>query len=68
MTDYRPVGEDFGARLSFDRGERGRRAVDVPCWNGDESPLPDSHLLRDSLLLPEISQGELLRYYTALSG
>ncbi|MYD17969.1 MAG: glycine dehydrogenase subunit 2 [Chloroflexi bacterium] len=68
MTDYRPVGEDFGARLSFDRGERGRRAVDVPCWNGDESPLPDSHLLRDSLRLPEMSQGELVRYYTALSG
>ena len=59
--------EDFGARLSFDRGETGRRAVDVPAWTGEEAPLPDPHLLRDSVRLPEMSQGELVRYYTALS-
>ena len=67
MTLPRPRTEDFGARLSFDRGSPGRRAVDVPAWGGDETPLPDSHLLRDSLRLPELSQGELVRYYTALS-
>ena len=62
-----PRREDFGARLSFDRGERGRRAVDVPAWTGDQTPLPDSQLLRESLRLPELSQGELVRYYTSLS-
>ena len=67
MTSFQPAREDFGARLSFDRGEAGRRAVDVPAWNGTESPLPEPHLLRDSLRLPEMSQGELVRYYTALS-
>ena len=67
MSAPRPNSEDFGARLSFDRGAPGRRAVDVPSWSGDETPLPDSHLLRDTLLLPEMSQGELVRYYTALS-
>ncbi|MXY87904.1 MAG: hypothetical protein F4Y92_03485, partial [Dehalococcoidia bacterium] len=67
MTLPRPRTEDFGARLSFDRGSPGRRAVDVPAWGGDERPLPDTHLLRDSLRLPEMSQGELVRYYTALS-
>ena len=30
--------------------------------------MPAAYLLRDSLRLPEMSQGELVRYYTALSG
>ncbi|MDE0170001.1 MAG: aminomethyl-transferring glycine dehydrogenase subunit GcvPB [bacterium] len=67
MSAPRPGVDDFGARLSFDRGAPGRRAVDVPSWNGDETPLPDSHLLRDSVRLPELSQSELVRYYTELS-
>ena len=67
MSGTRPQAEDFGARLSFDRGAPGRRAVDVPSWRGTETPLPDARLLRDALRLPELSQGELVRYYTALS-
>lgn len=67
MTAPGSRDEDFGARLSFDRGARGRRAVDVPAWSGVQTPLPDSHLLRDSVRLPEMSQGELVRYYTELS-
>ncbi len=67
MTAPGSRDEDFGARLSFDRSVRGRRAVDVPAWSGEQTPLPDAHLLRDSVLLPEMSQGELVRYYTALS-
>ena len=67
MSAPGPAGEDFGARLSFDRGEPGRRAVDVPRWRGEVTPLPDAHLLRESVRLPEMSQGELVRYYTALS-
>jgi glycine dehydrogenase subunit 2 len=59
--------DDFGARLSFDRSETGRRAVDVPRFGGDETPLPDARLLRDSVRLPEMSQPGLVRYYTALS-
>ena len=43
-------GEDFGARLSFDRGAPGRRAVDVPAREGEAAPLPDAGLLRGSLL------------------
>ena len=59
--------EDFGAELSFDRGAPGRRAVDVPRWEGPAAALPDAHLLRDELRLPELSQGGLVRYYTAMS-
>ena len=60
--------QDFGARLAFDRGSPGRHAVEVAAWEGAHAPLPPSHLQRDSLRLPELSQGELVRYYTALSG
>ena len=67
MTAPGSGGEDVGARLSFDRGAPGRRAVDVPVWIGEHTPLPDSHLLRNSVRLPEMSQGELVRYYTELS-
>ena len=67
MTAPGSGSEDTGARLSFDRGAPGRRAVDVPVWSGEETPLPDSRLLRDSVGLPEMSQGELVRYYMELS-
>ncbi len=67
MTVTKPRGDDFGARLSFDRGSPGRRAVDVPSWSKDDIPLPDSRLLRDAVRLPEMGQGELVRYYTAMS-
>ena len=58
---------DPGVRLAFDRGAPGRRAVDVPRWGGAQHPLPDAALLRDCLRLPELGQGELVRYYTDLS-
>jgi glycine dehydrogenase subunit 2 len=61
------LDEDFGARLSFDRSEPGRRAVDVPRWTGEQTELPDAKLLRDSVRLPELSQPGLVRYYTAMS-
>ncbi len=63
----KPTDDDFGARLSFDRGSPGRRAVDIPSWGEDETPLPDRRLLRDTVRLPEMGQGELVRYYTAMS-
>ncbi|MFA7250239.1 MAG: aminomethyl-transferring glycine dehydrogenase subunit GcvPB [Dehalococcoidia bacterium] len=59
--------EDVGARLSFDRGAPGRRGVGVPRWDGEPAALPDAHLLRESVRLPEMSQNEIVRYYGALS-
>jgi len=61
------VIEDVGARLAFDRGGSGRRAVAIPRWDGKAAALPDDHLLRQELCLPELSQNEVVRYYTALS-
>jgi glycine cleavage system P protein (glycine dehydrogenase) subunit 2 len=63
----KPDRRDLGASLTFDRTVRGRRAVDIPVWDGPVESPPPSHVLRDALPLPELSQGELVRYYTALS-
>ncbi len=63
-----PGGHDFGARVSFDRSVPGRKAVEVRAWDGEQAPLPPAELLRQSVRLPELSQGALVRYYTALSG
>ncbi len=41
--------------------------MDVPSWDGPQTPLPDDSLLRTSVKLPEMSQGGLVRYYTELS-
>ena len=59
--------DDVGAALAFDRGAPGRFAVEVPAWSGREHALPAAHLLREGVRLPELSQGELVRYYTQLS-
>ncbi len=59
---------DSGECLSFDRSRAGRRAVDVPAWAGEQAKLPPPGLLRRSLNLPEMSQGQLVRYYTGLAG
>ena len=59
--------EDFGAATAFDRGSPGRRAVAVPVWEGPAAPLPPAALLREGIRLPVLSQGEVVRYYTALS-
>ena len=66
MSKQPPV-EDVGARLAFDRGGPGRWAVAPPRWEGEARALPPSHLLRATVRLPELSQPELVRYYTALS-
>ncbi len=67
-----PSGDDAGAAvpaaaLTFERSVAGRRAVDVPTWHGAATPPLPAHLLRESLALPELSQGELVRYYSDLA-
>ena len=52
--------------MSIEACPAGARST-FPTWNGSETSLPDPSLLRASLRLPELSQGELVRYYTALS-
>ncbi len=55
--------------LLMDRSVPGRRAVDIPVPDVPLSGLPDDDLLRgtDDLQLPEVSQLDVIRYFTLLS-
>lgn len=61
------MNEDIGAQLSFDRGMPGRQAVFLPELDVPEAELPAEAELRQELRLPEMSQLDLVRYFTALS-
>ncbi len=54
-------------KLLMDRSVPGRRGVRLPPLDVPEQPLPAKALLRDDLLLPELSQPEVVRYFTRLS-
>ncbi len=54
-------------RLLMDRSVPGRSAVSMPLSDVPPADLPDASLLRDDLELPEVSQLELVRYFTLLS-
>ena len=54
-------------RLLMDRSVPGRIGVSLPSLDVPEQPLPDASMLRDDLPLPEVSQGEVVRYFTTLS-
>jgi len=59
--------EDLGATLSFDLSKPGRIGATLPDLDVPEAPLPDASLLRDELGLPELSQLDVVRYFTRLS-
>ena len=54
-------------RLLMDRSVSGRRGVSLPTSDVPATSLPDAALLRDDLPLPEVSQPEIVRYFTHLS-
>ncbi len=57
---------DFGATLSFDLSRPGRVGVLLPPLDVPEAPRPHE-LLREELTLPELSQLDVVRYFTRLS-
>ncbi len=61
------MSNDFGATLSFDLSRPGRIGALLPPLDVPEAPLPPADLLRDELRLPELSQLDVVRYFTRLS-
>ena len=51
----------------MDRSRRGRIGTTLPPLDVPESPLPDGSLLRDELEMPEVSEGEIVRYFSQVS-
>ncbi|MQF48455.1 glycine dehydrogenase subunit 2 [SAR202 cluster bacterium AC-647-N09_OGT_505m] len=56
-----------GRRLLMDRSAKGRVGTSLPPVDVPLQPLPEETLLRDELVLPEVSEGEVVRYFTGLS-
>src|SRR5688572_24239468 len=59
--------QEAQGRLLFDMGSPGRRATTMPACDVPLAPLPPNSLLRTELRLPEVSEVELVRYFTHLS-
>ena len=47
--------------------KKGRIATTLPFCDVPKTPLPEESLLRDDLNLPEITESQLIRYFTTLS-
>jgi glycine dehydrogenase subunit 2 len=61
------TSEDYQRRLLMDRSVPGRTGVSLPALDVPEQQLPSGTLLRDDLELPEVSEGEVVRYFTNIS-
>ena len=51
----------------MDRSRPGRVGTTLPPLDVPASELPDASLLRDELPLPEVSEGEIVRYFSQIS-
>ncbi len=54
-------------RLLMDRSVPGRMGVSLPGLDVPPQPLPEGQPLREGLDLPEMSEGEIVRYFSRLS-
>ena len=54
-------------KLLMDRSAPGRIGTTLPSLDVPASDLPDRSLLRDELDMPEVSEGEIVRYFAQIS-
>ena len=67
MTDLVRELDDLRRRLLMDRSVSGRLGTTLPPLDVPEQDGPPSELLRDELEMPEVSEGELVRYFSQIS-
>ncbi|MBI4198703.1 MAG: aminomethyl-transferring glycine dehydrogenase subunit GcvPB, partial [Chloroflexi bacterium] len=67
MTNTTPTPHTPDRALLMDRSVPGRRGIRLPNLDVPAQPLPNAALLRNDLPLPELSQPEVVRYFTRLS-
>jgi len=59
--------DQMGSALTFDRSLPGKQGVILPACDVPQSELPPARELRQGLRLPELTQLDTVRYFTALS-
>ena len=57
----------YDQRLLMDRSVPGRTGTSLPASDVPDQAMPPRELLRQELELPEVSEGEVVRYFTRLS-
>ena len=69
MSQDRTTGADaaMDRQLLMERSVPGRRGIQFPALDVPEQPLPPKETLRQEMDLPELSQPEVVRYFTRLS-
>ena len=67
MTSLADRSELDRRTLLMDRSRPGRIGTTLPALDVPESKLPDPSLLRSELDLPEVSEGEIVRYFARIS-
>ena len=54
-------------RPLMERSRPGREGAALPASDVPSQPMPDPSMLRSGLRLPEVTEGEVVRYFTHLS-
>ncbi len=67
MNALTNTGEDTRRRLLMERSVAGRTGTTFPELDVPDQPLPPQELLRGELEMPEVSEGEIVRYFSQLS-
>ncbi len=67
MNDLGTRFDENRRRLLMDRSMPGRVGATLPALDVPEQDMPSAEMLRNGLELPEVSEGELVRYFSQLS-
>jgi glycine dehydrogenase subunit 2 len=67
IEEYMINNQQRNRRLLMDRSAPGRMGTALPPLDVPLQPLPSEEQLREELELPEVSEGEVVRYFTSLS-
>ena len=67
MTNSKEFVVEDNRKLLMDRSVSGRIGTTLPLMDVPEQTLPDKSMLRDTLEMPEVSEGEIVRYFSQIS-
>ncbi|MEC9321162.1 MAG: aminomethyl-transferring glycine dehydrogenase subunit GcvPB, partial [Chloroflexota bacterium] len=59
--------ESQSRKLLMDRSVSGRNGATLPDLDVPEAKLPPQEMIREELILPEVSEGEIVRYFSQIS-